>query len=88
MGSIFATTNQKLILVRGDFNLDLLNPVKHKATYEFIDAMFSMNLFPLITKPSRITSHSATLVDNIFTNHLDNSLWSRLLMNNISDIYR
>lgn len=47
MGRIFATTNQKLIFVCGDFNMDLLNPNNHKATDEFIDAMFSMSLFPL-----------------------------------------
>lgn len=84
----FATTNKKLIRVGGDIKIDLLNPNKHKATDELINAVFSMSLIPLITKPRRITSHSATLIDKIFTNHMNNSLWSGLLMNNISDIYR
>lgn len=47
MGRIFATTNQKLIFVFGDFKMDLLNPNNHKATDEVMDAMFSMSLFPL-----------------------------------------
>ncbi len=45
-----------------------------------------MGLYPVISKPSRITSHSATLIDNIFTNNIDdNSIFSGLLMNDITD---
>lgn len=44
-----------------------------------------MSLYPVLTKPSRITSHSPTLIDNIFTNHLENNMVSGLLMNDISD---
>lgn len=47
--------------------------------------MYSLSLYPTITKPSRITSHSATLIDNIFTNLLDNKTISGLLVNDISD---
>ena len=44
-----------------------------------------MSLYPLITKLSRITSHSATLIDNIFINNMENNIVSGLLMNDISD---
>ncbi len=45
-----------------------------------------MGLYPVISKPSRITSHSATLIDNIFTNNTeDNSIFSGLLMNDKTD---
>jgi hypothetical protein len=40
---------------------------------------------PLITHPTRITSHSATVIDNIFTNNLDNHTLSGLLFTDISD---
>ncbi|XDV33591.1 hypothetical protein PO909_003956 [Leuciscus waleckii] len=85
MESLFTKNDQKAVFICGDFNIDLLNPNKHKLTDEFIDLMFSMSLFPLITKPSRISSHCATLIDNIFTNRMDNSLKSGLLLNDISD---
>lgn len=44
-----------------------------------------MNMYPLITKPTRITAHSATLLDNIFTNILENSIDSGLLLNDTCD---
>ena len=51
-----------------------------------MDGLYSCTFFPLITLPSRITSHTATLVDNIFTNHLThNYLRAGLLLSDISD---
>lgn len=67
------------------FNIDLLNHNKHKPTDKFIDTMYSISLFTKITRPSRITSHSTTLIDNIFTNDIDNNTVSGLLINYISD---
>lgn len=81
----FSRTNQKVIFICGDFNIDLLNPTKHKMTDEFINTMYSMSLYPKITRPSRITPHSATLIDNIFTNDIENNTVGGLLINNIID---
>ena len=47
--------------------------------------MYSIGLYPLIDKLSRITQYSATLIDNIFTNELTNQIISGLLINDISD---
>lgn len=77
-------TNYKDLILCGDYNIDLLKAQSHKATGEFIDAMFAMSLFPSIIRPSRITSHSATLIDNIFCNNLGNIV-SGLLIKDISD---
>ena len=41
--------------------------------------------FPLITRPTRITSNTATLIDNIFTNNIDDQFYSGLLFTHISD---
>ena len=41
--------------------------------------------FPVITHPTRITSHSATLIDNIFTNQLHDNMKCGLLFSDISD---
>ena len=85
IGEMFSKTNQKVVFICGDFNIDLLNPNKHKMTDEFINTMYSMSLYPKITRPSRITSHCATLIDNIFTNDIENNTMSGLLINDISD---
>ncbi len=54
----------------GDFNINLFNSDTHNPTSEFITTMYSKNLFPFIRTLTRITTHSPTLIDNIFTNNL------------------
>ncbi|XP_042076683.1 uncharacterized protein LOC106633234 [Haplochromis burtoni] len=85
MEDLFTNINQKRMFICGDFNIDLLNPNHNKSTEEFIDSMYSIGLFPLITRPTRITSHCATLLDNIFTNIIEGKIKSGLLINDISD---
>ena len=55
----------------GDFNINILNSQSHQPTNEFINLMLSNSMYPLISKPTRITSSTATLIDNIFTNNLE-----------------
>lgn len=56
MEEMYSLLNNKLIFICGDFNIDLLNPNKHKVTDKFINTMYSMTLCSKITRPSRITS--------------------------------
>ena len=75
----------KICHVLGDWNLDLINHHCHETTGEFLEIMYSRVFFPLITRPTRITSNTATLIDNIFTNNLNNFSVSGLMFWNISD---
>ena len=43
---------------------------------------------PLISRPTRITSNTATLIDNIFSNNLENHAFSNLFFTDISDHLR
>ena len=54
----------------GDFNIDLLKTENSDYSSRFCEQLFTSSFFPLITRPSRITQHTATLIDNIFTNDL------------------
>ena len=56
----------KLIFLMGDFNVNLLNYESHGETNEFINTMVSHYLLPHILHPTRVTDHSATVIDNIF----------------------
>ena len=70
----------------GDFNINLLNIETHSETHEFTDAMFSFSLIPTITKPTRVTSKSATLIDNIFTSSISNDhVFNGILYTDITD---
>ena len=55
----------KGIIVGLDHNLDFLKSSKHCTTNEFIQNNLDFGLVPTITRPTRITKNSATLIDNI-----------------------
>ena len=61
-----------LMFLCGYFNIDILKHDSHSGTKHFVDTMYSLNLYPLINTPTRVTRESATLIDNIFTNLLTN----------------
>ena len=77
--------DNKQCYVMGDFNLDLLQYNHHTPTQEFIDTLFSFAFIPLISNPTRLTSYSATLIDNIFTNNLSQNVLNGVVLNDLSD---
>ena len=69
-----------------DHNLDLLKAHQHPQTNEFLEVNLKRNLLPTISKPTRITIKSATLIDNIFlSTRLQNTMESTIIMNDMSD---
>ena len=76
---------RKSMFICGDFNIDLMKYETHNGTKRFLDCMYGLGLHPLIDRPSRITTHSCTLIDNIFTNQINHSIRSGLLINDITD---
>ena len=56
------------IFLAGDFNINLFNTDNHQPTKHFLEMMLSNHLLSLICHQTRVTSASATLIDNIFTN--------------------
>ena len=54
----------------GDFNIDLLKYATESNTGEFYDLLCSYSFRPLILQPTRVTSKTATLIDNIFINDI------------------
>ena len=42
----------------------------HTETQDYIDAMFQHSFIPLINKPTRITTTTATVIDNIYSNDI------------------
>ena len=60
----------KSCVIMGDFNIDLLQIDNDNDSCNFFDILSAQGFRPLILQPSRVTSHSATLIDNIFTNDM------------------
>ena len=74
-----------LVIIAGDFNLNLLNSNSHAATAEFVNNMLSYNFISAINKPTRITEQSATLIDNIFVNSVRYDYSSAIVYSDVSD---
>lgn len=61
----------------GDINIDCLKVGSHSS--------YSSNLLLIITKSTRITSHTATLIDNIYTNVPSDQIIPGVVSMDISD---
>ena len=61
----------KLCYIMGDLNIDFLKSDDHKSTGALLDVLYSYNVFALITKPTRVTEKTATIIDHIWTNNFD-----------------
>ena len=81
---MFNSVFLKSVFLLGDFTVNLLNYNEHNQTNEFLDSLASNSFIPLILRPTRITSHSNTLIDNIFSNAIDPDIISGNLTATIS----
>ena len=79
--------NKRLDCIVGlDHNLDLIKAEQHKPTQDFIEMTLDSKFYPTITKPTRITKTSATLIDNILlSENLIGKQNSGILQSDISD---
>ena len=76
---------QKSVFLLGDFNANLLNYNNHNLTNEFLDSLTSNSFSPYVLQPTRLTSHSKTLIDNIFSNIISQEAISGNPTSTISD---
>ena len=63
--SKFTQQEQDKLIIGTDHNMDLLKQELHHPTKDFIDLNLDFGLLPTVTKPTRITRNTATLIDNI-----------------------
>ena len=62
-------SNSSDLYVCGDLNLDLLKINGSDSSNSiFYNTMSSLSLLPVISKPTRITADTSTIIDNVFTN--------------------
>jgi hypothetical protein len=75
-----------LIIIGTDQNIDLLKVNHHAKSSELLNLFFANKLSPCITKPTRITHKTATLIDNIYLSApYKGPLQSGILVTDISD---
>ena len=79
------TKSKKLCALLGDFNIDLIKYGNIPEVTAFYDQISLHGFRPLILQPTRLTSTSATLIDNIFINDLSCSSKGGNITSSISD---
>ena len=62
---ISMTDDVKDVVIGSDFNLDLIKSSIHKPTMQFLEDFLLKGFVMTISKPTRVTHSSATLIDNI-----------------------
>ena len=76
----------KVIIITGDFNYNLIEHELNKHTDEFINSMISNFFQPCILEPTRvIANNKPSLLDNIFINSIEKRITSGNIIDKISD---
>lgn len=78
--------NKNLIIV-GDINIDLLKIDSHEPSANFNNMMISNKFISMISKPTRVTEFSGTLIDNFYSNLPINKIDTAILKYPLSDHY-
>ena len=73
----------------GDYNINLLNHDTHAPTAVFLNMMYSNGFISLITRPTRSTTRTKTLIDNILTNNINElkDNMQGIMITDVSDHY-
>ena len=86
MDTVHAKKGNKSLILGMDHNIDLLKSAYHHATLNFLDGLVNREIYPIITRPTRIMQTSATLIDNVFiSKDLHKCFDSGILLSDILD---
>ena len=77
--------NYEKSYIYGDINLDVLKVKQNKFISEYIDTLCAFGFLQIVTKPTRITKESATIIDHILTNNPQDGDSIAILCNTVSD---
>ena len=77
--------NKQKIIIVGDTNIDLLKTQSNLHTNDFLNLMLTYQIIPSIIRPTRVTEFTSTLIDNVFTNWVNNLMKSYIIYSDISD---
>ena len=73
------------ILIGSDQNFDYIKINEHRNTADLFNMFLSNELIPVITKPTRITHNSATLIDNLYIRLHQTRITSGIITTKLSD---
>ena len=86
VANICGNTNQ--VILGSDMNFDYKKVGEHKNTSDLLNVFFSQGLLPTVSRPTRITHTSATVIDNVYMKCAGyRNVNSRIIVSDISDHY-
>ena len=81
----FEPNNCYDVYIVRDINIDFFNFISHLPTEKYLNMLYAYNFLPIITKLTRLTDYTKTLIDNIYTNANSVQISSGILLYDISD---
>ena len=78
------TKNYRDVYICGDINIDISNSDENPLANRYLNFMLENNYWPLITRATRITAKTASIIDHIFTKSTDRHE-SRIIVTDVSD---
>ncbi len=82
---IYLKNVKQPVIIGADQNTDYLKIETDKSVAELLHIFLSEKFVPTITKPKRVTHPSATLIDNLHVQYTDESLYSGIIVSDLSD---
>ena len=77
--------SRKHILCFGDANIDLVKYESDSSSQNLVDVLARYGFAQTVSRPTRVTNHSATLIDHVYTNDIENTISCNVLTHDISD---
>ena len=77
--------SRKQIVFLGDANIDLIKYDTDAYSQDLISLLEKYGFAQTVSKPTRVTDHSATLIDHVYTNHVTNVISCNVVTLDMSD---
>ena len=78
----------KTFYILGDFNINV-NEAANRSLFadSYLQALSSNGAHQIVTKPTRVTDRSFTVIDHIITNDITHTITPRIILSSITDHY-
>ena len=85
LGEVNRRFNDHIVVIHGDFNIDLMTMETNHMVQQFVFLMFEHGFLPVILRPSRVCTTTASLIDHIWINKPDRLANAGIVTSTISD---
>ena len=81
------TSEKRTFYILGDININISESNSGIQASNYINTIISNGAFNIITKPTRVTPISATLIDHVITNDINHTIVPSIILSDLTDHY-